>query len=257
MPYQLRSARPRLIALAVVPLALLAACGGDDEPAATTTTSTTSTTQAPAEGGSGEALDAWRRNATEFRDRVGEQVDIECPAGGQIGTVWGSNVYTDDSSICSAAVHVGLITLLDGGDVTIEILEGQEEYVGMESNGVESQDFGPYAGSFSFPDAEPLEVTASIDWARAANFYKSHESTEHTVECEPNGTPGSVWGTEVYTDDSSICTAAVHAGLITVDEGGEVTFELVDGQAAYEGSEANGITSNDFGVYAGSFRFVD
>ena len=257
MPYQLRSARPRLIALAVVPLALLAACGGDDEPAATTTTSTTSTTQAPAEGGSGEALDAWRRNATEFRDRVGEQVDIECPAGGQIGTVWGSNVYTDDSSICSAAVHAGLITVEEGGDVTIELVEGQDEYVGMESNGVDSQDFGPYAGSFSFPDAEPLEVEGSIDWARAANFYKDRERDEHTVTCEPNGAPGSVWGTEVYTEDSSICTAAAHAGLITVEEGGEVTFELVEGQDAYEGSEANGITSNDFGAYGGSFRFVD
>ena len=89
------------------------------------------------------------------------------------------------------------------------------------------------------------------------NYAADREATEHTVTCEPNGTPGSVWGTDVYTDDSSICTAAVHAGLITVEEGGEVTFELVDGQAAYEGSEANGITSNDFGVYGGSFRFVD
>ena len=61
----------------------------------------------------------------------------------------------------------------------------------------------------------------------------------------------------MYTEDSSICTAAVHAGLITVEDGGEVTFELVDGQDAYEGSASNGITSNDFGPYGGSFRFVD
>jgi len=257
MSFQLRTPRLRLLALAVVPLALLAACGGDDEPEATSTTSTTTTTEAPSEGGSAEVLDAWRRNATELRDRVGEQVEIECPPGGELGAVWGSNVYTDDSSICSAAVHVGLITVAEGGDVTIEILEGQEEYVGMESNGVESQDFGPYAGSFSFPDAEPLEVAGSIDWARAANFYKDRESKEHTVVCEPGGTPGTVWGTEVYTEDSSICTAAVHAGLITLEDGGEVTFELLAGQDAYEGSEANGITSNDYGEYGGSFRFVD
>ena len=256
MSFLLRSSRTRLLAVAVVPLALLVACGGDDEPEQTTTTTTTTTTEAPV-GATDEVADAWRRNATRFRDRVGQQVDVECPAGGQIGTVWGSNVYTDDSSICTAAVHAGLITVDEGGEVTIEILEGQDEYVGMESNGVESQDFGRYAASFSFPDAEPLEVEGSIDWSRAANFYRDRDTTEHTVTCESGGSAGSVWGTEVFTDDSSICTAAVHAGLITLDEGGEVTFELIDGQDAYEGSESNGVTSNDFGPYGGSFRFVD
>jgi phage baseplate assembly protein gpV len=256
MSSQLRSVRPRLLALAIVPLALLASCGGDDEPEETPTTTTT-TTEAPAGGGTDDVAEAWRRNATELRDRVGEQVDLECPAGGRLGAVWGSNVYTDDSSICSAAVHAGLITVEEGGEVTIEVLEGQDEYVGMASNGVESEDFGPYAGSFSFPDADPLEVAAAIDWSRAANFYRDREEQEHTVICEPGGSAGGVWGTEVYTEDSSICTAAVHAGLITVEDGGEVTFELVDGQDAYEGSESNGITSNDFGAYGGSFRFVD
>ena len=153
MSLLLRSSRTRLLALALVPLALLAACGGDDEPEATTSTSTsTTTTEAPADGATDEGAEAWSRNATEFRDRVGDQVDVECPPQGQLGTVWGSNVYTDDSSICSAAVHAGLITVDEGGEVTFELIDGQEAYEGSESNGITSNDFGPYGGSFRFVD---------------------------------------------------------------------------------------------------------
>lgn len=242
------------VAAAVV---LLATACGDDEPADTTsstTTSESSTTSAPADP---TAADAWARNAGEFRERVGETVDVECPAPGTLGTVWGANVYTDDSSICSAAVHAGLITVEEGGDVTIEILEGQDEYVGVESNGVTSQDYGSWPGSFSFPDAEPLDVADTIAWDRPANFYADRDEATFTVDCEANGTPGAIWGTEVYTQDSSICTAALHDGRITVEDGGEVTFELTGGQDSYRGSEANGVTSQDYGAYDGSFRFTD
>ena len=69
------------------------------------------------------------------------------------------------------------------------------------------------------------------------------------------GPVGSVWGTGTYTDDSSICTAAVHAGVITPDDGGTVVIEIAPGQSSYQGSTAHGVTSNDYGEFGGSFRF--
>ena len=66
--------------------------------------------------------------------------------------MWGTDVYTDDSSVCSAAVHAGLITVEDGGKVVIEIAPAEEEYKGSDANGVESSDYGPWGGSFTFPD---------------------------------------------------------------------------------------------------------
>jgi hypothetical protein len=74
------------------------------------------------------------------------------------------------------------------------------------------------------------------------------------VVCPAKGEVHSVWGTELYTGDSSICTAAVHAGAITVDGGGEVTFTMEPGQTRYEGSEANGVTSSSWGPFRTSFR---
>lgn len=76
------------------------------------------------------------------------------------------------------------------------------------------------------------------------------------VECPGNGAlSGRLWGTDFYTDDSSICTAAVHAGKITVQGGGLVTFEVRGDAAPYKGSVRNGVQSRDYGTWGRSFTF--
>ena len=45
-----------------------------------------------------------------------------------------------------------------------------------------------------------------------------------------------VWGTDLYTDDSSVCTAAVHAGTFTYELGGVIVFEPRAGAESYEGT---------------------
>lgn len=82
------------------------------------------------------------------------------------------------------------------------------------------------------------------------------EGQQITYDCPPAGEPHSVWGTDVYTDDSSVCTAAVHAGVITLDDGGSVTIEMRPGQDSYEASEQNGIESGSWGSWHGSFVVV-
>ena len=154
-------------------------------------------------------------------------------------------------------MHVGLIDFDDGGDVTIEILEGRSEYIGSTRNEVESITYGAVDGSFSFPDAEEIDVDTSIAWERPASFYGDEVGAEFTVVCREGGELDSVWGTDVYTDDSSICTAAVHAGLIDVGESGEVTFEVLGGQESYDGSTSHGVTSLDYGEWETSFAFVE
>jgi hypothetical protein len=66
-----------------------------------------------------------------------------------------------------------------------------------------------------------------------------------------------VWGTDIYTDDSSVCTAAVHAGLIDYEDGGEVVIEIRAGESSYLGTTANGVTTLDYGAWRRSFVFVD
>jgi hypothetical protein len=90
-----------------------------------------------------------------------------------------------------------------------------------------------------------------------ADSFRGRNGERFTFVCPPNGNPsGRLWGTDLYTDDSSVCTAAVHAGLITLKKGGTVTIEIRPGAASYKGSLRNGIESKDWGSHAGSFVFV-
>jgi len=67
---------------------------------------------------------------------------------------------------------------------------------------------------------------------------------------------GSIWGNDVYTSDSSVCRAALHAGVITVAAGGRVVIELWPARDGYGTAERNGITSSDYGPYSGSYAIV-
>ena len=260
---------------------LLSACGGGTEPesaAPESTTSTaapeTTTTKAPETTVPVEIVLAdWSTRANVYRNRVGDQLSIDCPPEGAASSIWGVEIYTDDSSICTAAVHVGLLNFADGGRVLIEIAPGEDAYLSGSANDVESNSWPSWSGSFVFPDAPPgtgdfvlTTTTTTTAPATTAAVVESDGWSEQApasaavgdlveVTCEAGGEFRSVWGSGPYTGDSSICTAAVHAGIITVEEGGVVTATVSDGEDAYTGSEANGVTTRDWPSFGRSFTF--
>jgi hypothetical protein len=73
--------------------------------------------------------------------------------------------------------------------------------------------------------------------------------------CAPQEMSGTVWGSGIYTDDSSVCHAALHAGVIDRN-GGEVTLSTLPGRSSYAGSSRNGVRTQSYGRWQGSFRFV-
>lgn len=92
-------------------------------------------------------------------------------------------------------------------------------------------------------------------WSSTASNYRGSAS-RITYVCPANGTVAIVWGTDLYTDDSSVCTAAVHEGLITLGSGGRVTIEIRAGASSYQGTTRNGVTSNSYASWGGSYVFV-
>jgi hypothetical protein len=105
--------------------------------------------------------------------------------------------------------------------------------------------------------AMSLETASPIDvgWTTNAKQYRGLNGQSFAFRCPPGGSPQSVWGTDIYTDDSSVCAAAVHAGRITLAEGGIVTIEIYPGGSGFAGSMRNGITSAQFGAWEGAFVF--
>jgi hypothetical protein len=205
----------------------------------------------------------WEDNVVSLRSRGvgGRNFQLICPRNGTVGRVWGTDIYTDDSSICSAAVHAGLITVRRGGRVTVRMMPGEDSYRGTLRNGVTSDAYGSWDDSFIFlnSNGEP-RVTRSpasrLSWRDDASQLRGRLERNFSFTCPRNGTVGRVWGTDIYTDDSSICSAAVHAGLITVRRGGRVTIRMAAGESSYSGTNRHGVNSQDYGSWDGSFTFV-
>jgi hypothetical protein len=59
-------------------------------------------------------------------------------------------------------------------------------------------------------------------------------------------TEGQIWGTDVYTRDSTIGAAAVHLGLLKPGETQVLRLTVVPAQEAYPGSTRNGVTTSDY-----------
>lgn len=91
---------------------------------------------------------AWDTTPSGFKGEVGQTYKFECPADGTVSSIWGSDVYTADSSICTVAVHAGLINLAGGGIVTVEYRPGRPTYGSTVRNGITSKTYGEYPRSF-------------------------------------------------------------------------------------------------------------
>lgn len=102
-----------------------------------------------------------------------------------------------------------------------------------------------------------ISWTDSVENIEGVDFSSLKPGDTIDVFLPADGYESSIWGTEIYTHDSSIGTAAVHMGVIKLDKGGNVTIEIVAGQAEYLSSEQNGITSSSWGEYDLSFSIVD
>jgi hypothetical protein len=97
------------------------------------------------------------------------------------------------------------------------------------------------------------------DWTTDASAYRGQTGQRVAFDCPPNpgrANVGPVWGAEVYTDDSAVCAAAVHAGKIAFERGGRVVIEVRPGQASYRGTDWNGVVSEEYGDWDASFVFV-
>jgi hypothetical protein len=212
----------------------------------------------PSSAGEGTRT-AWEMKATSLNGKDGQTLILACSPGGEAHSVWGSDIYTSDSSICTAGVHSGLITYEQGGTVTIELRPGRTIYGCSERNGVTTSFYGAYPQSFVFktPNTEAVvreaENQTPVMWNTPATMVSFEPGTTYKFKCPSSGKESVVWGTDIYTLDSSICNAAVHAGKLTTASGGPVTIELRPGESAYKGSTRNGIKTNDYEKYGASF----
>eukprot|EP00759_Apiculatamorpha_spiralis_P003675 PhF_6_TR11713/c0_g1_i6/m.19077 len=177
------------------------------------------------------------------------------------GSLWGTQpLYTDDSSICRAARHAGIIK--DGGVFQVTMAPGQSSYTGTSANGITSSSYGSWRGSFSVSAVDDDIPAANCDTVNPCSgispctSYRKSITKGQYYECG-GGTCGStraVWGSGPYTDDSCPCKAARHAGVLPSDGSGGIFFLVpCPGLPSYNGSTAHNITTSSYGSWGGSF----
>jgi hypothetical protein len=72
-----------------------------------------------------------------------------------------------------------------------------------------------------------------------------------------NGQQPSLWGTDVYSIDSNLSAAVVHAGLAKAGEAVVVRVRIIQSPAQYVASFRNGITSSAYNQFpSGAFEFI-
>ena len=108
--------------------------------------------------------------------------------------------------------------------------------------------------------AHTAPTPAEIDWHTSPLDLdlRGMNGERYAFHCPP-GKPSSarVTGSGPYTDASSICDSAVHAGALRARDGGVVTIVIRPGQARYPGSERNALRSADYDSrWGGSFDVI-
>ncbi|XP_077441704.1 macrophage mannose receptor 1-like [Vanacampus margaritifer] len=91
-------------------------------------------------------------------------------------------------------------------------------------------------------------------------FNSLHVTNWKMFHCPPEcaNAKHKVFGTLIYDEDSSICAAAIHAGVIRNEVGGDCIVMRAPEPKVYEGSTRNGITSRYYnGPTALAFTFAE
>jgi hypothetical protein len=165
-------------------------------------------------------------------------------------TYYASPEFTEDDS--GLALYYFFIDLLPEANLVTAV---QVTHVNGDLDVFEPQ-LMEFIQSIQLTEEAIAEMNApqAIECGTAGYDMSDGDSAFATVTCPAgcDSTSGTIWGTEIYTDDSSICVAALHMGVID-DMGGEVLVTYADGQSSYSSSELNGITSSEYGEWGTSF----
>ncbi len=198
--------------------------------------------------------------------------------GDTSGRVWGTDVYTSDSSLAAAAVHAGALGSGMSGTVYVEVLPGAASYAGSSRNGVTSASYGSFGMSYRFLKTFPKfgaagttgsttgtsETQSSFAQTQRIFAFKDESAIAAitfvpgaSVYCRVTGsTAGRLWGTDVYTSDSSLAAAAVHAGIVKPGQTAIVRVMMMGPKQAFSGSSQNGVTSSSYGSYGASYSIA-
>jgi hypothetical protein len=105
--------------------------------------------------------------------------------------------------------------------------------------------------------ALPVETDVANALPAPASLMQFQNQIGQTFKFRATGmVNGALWGTDVYTLDSTVGMAAVHAGILKPGQTGVVKVKILPAQGAFQGSNRNGINSEAYQGFPAAFQFV-
>lgn len=193
-------------------------------------------------------------NMSGYRDRVGESFVFRI-CGTAHGSVWGTDLYTYDSDLAAAAVHCGVLGSGETALLRVTMFPPLKKYVGSVRFGVQSYDWENSSGTYeSYEICRAAAEVAGAVFEDPGNLADYSQRIGETVRFRVVGTAdGSLWGTGLYSYDSDLSTAAVHAGLLEPGQVGVVCVTIHPGPSRFTGSTAHGVASSDWNNSQGHY----
>jgi hypothetical protein len=176
--------------------------------------------------------------------------------GSLSGSVWGTATYTTDSSVGAAAVHAGKLSPGVTKTLKIDCSGEASDFPGSSSNGVTSQSFSGAFRSFRFSDTPVNPPTIRVCFNDPCAMNQCFAPGIVLYLQVTGSTHGSIWGDNIYTDDTSVAVAAVHTGILAEGQTGTVVVSCAGAQTSFSSSERNGIASASYGPWLGSYTLT-
>jgi hypothetical protein len=172
------------------------------------------------------------------------------------GAVYGTDFFVPGTFLAMAAVHSGVLKEGQRGVVKVTVLAGQQTYTATTRNGITSSAYGAYTVSFKVQRSYGLAMPSSAKvLADPGTLTAFRGQVGKTFLFEVTGTTDrAIAGTDIYSDDSALSTAAVHAGVLVNGQKDVVRVTILAGQDSYTGTLRNGITSGQSGAFPGSYK---
>lgn len=197
-----------------------------------------------------EAVEVLVTNSFPRKEESLGQVFRFLVRGTDSGSIWGTGVYTSDSNLDVAAVHAGILKTDEAGIVAARALQGLDQYEASTRNGITSRSYGSWSLSYEFVDVDQEQIL--IQDPGNLNNYRGFVG-QSLAFLVTGDTGRGIWGTDIYTIDSHLATASVHAGILREGETGVVLVEFLPGQDSYWGTSNFGVSSSSFGSYPFSY----
>lgn len=92
-----------------------------------------------------------------------------------------------------------------------------------------------------------LKLKADCQFKGNSKKLRGDPGSSFIIKCPAHclNEKGTIWGLGLYSLDSHVCHAAIHAGVITDEKGGSFALTKTWGQKFYYGTSRNGIVSNE------------